>query len=242
MSCKFHLIRLILKNRVGTPNYSVRMNSNCMLAFTEVMTHDRMRQSYAQSHSVLQWRYIADTMSTETGTTGEGKKKKKKKLEYFIEFSLFQSWTWWLTMFYVTLWGSWFVCACVCISLLSIFIIFNPSKSIWQTYRLFESKWLILRIWHGQLVFPLGQVENSSTGKWTVIISFSFLLQIWWTLLQNGSHNFTVIYALIWQPINFNYRFATITSAFCFFKMCFLSEQSGLVEQNWGCSNGKTIC
>ena len=44
------------------------MNSNCLLAFTEVMTHDRMRQSY---HSVLQW-FIADTISTETGTTGSG--------------------------------------------------------------------------------------------------------------------------------------------------------------------------
>ena len=31
-----------------------KMNSNCLLAFTEVMTHDRMKQSYAQSHSVLQ--------------------------------------------------------------------------------------------------------------------------------------------------------------------------------------------
>ena len=31
-----------------------QMNSNCVLACTEVMTHDRMRQSYAQSHSVLQ--------------------------------------------------------------------------------------------------------------------------------------------------------------------------------------------
>ena len=47
------------------------MNSNCLLAFTKVMTHDRMRQSYAQSHSVLQ-RFIADTISTETGTTGSG--------------------------------------------------------------------------------------------------------------------------------------------------------------------------
>ena len=44
------------------------MNSNCLLAFTEVMTHDRMRQS---CHSVLQW-FIADTISTETGTTGSG--------------------------------------------------------------------------------------------------------------------------------------------------------------------------
>ena len=26
------------------------MNSNYLLAFTKVMTHDRMRQSYAQSH------------------------------------------------------------------------------------------------------------------------------------------------------------------------------------------------
>ena len=30
------------------------MSSDCMLAFTKVMTHDRMRQSYAQSHSALQ--------------------------------------------------------------------------------------------------------------------------------------------------------------------------------------------
>ena len=45
------------------------MNGNCLLAFTEVMTHDRMRQSY---HSVLlQW-FITDTISTETGTTGSG--------------------------------------------------------------------------------------------------------------------------------------------------------------------------
>ena len=92
------------------------MNSNCVLAFTEVMTHDRMRQSYAQSHSVLQWWFIADTMSTETGTTVE---KKYCKPEYFTEFYLFQAWTWWLTMLqiYVTLWGSWFVCVCVSVYL-----------------------------------------------------------------------------------------------------------------------------
>ena len=52
------------------------MNSNCLLAFTEVMTHDRMRQSY---HSVLQW-FIADTISTETGTTGSGTAEEKKKM------------------------------------------------------------------------------------------------------------------------------------------------------------------
>ena len=51
------------------------MNSNCLLAFTEVMTHDRMRQSY---HTVLQW-FIADTISTETGTTGSGTVVEKKK-------------------------------------------------------------------------------------------------------------------------------------------------------------------
>ena len=78
------------------------MNSNCLLAFTKVMTHDRMRQSY---HSVLQW-FIADTISTETGTTGSGTVE-KNELEYFIEFYLFQAWTWQLTMLpiYVTLWG-----------------------------------------------------------------------------------------------------------------------------------------
>ena len=64
------------------------MNSNCLLAFTEVMTH----------HSVLQW-FIADTISTETGTTGSGTvEKKKKELEYFTKFYLFQAWTWQLTI------------------------------------------------------------------------------------------------------------------------------------------------
>ena len=91
------------------------MNSNCLLAFTEVMTYDRMRQSYAQSHSVLQWWFIADTISTETGTTVE---QNYCKLEYFTEFYLFQAWPWRLTMLqiYVTLWGRWFVCVCVCVS------------------------------------------------------------------------------------------------------------------------------
>ena len=51
------------------------MNSNSLLAFTEVMTHDRMRQSY---HSVLQW-FIADTISNETGTTGSGTVEKRKE-------------------------------------------------------------------------------------------------------------------------------------------------------------------
>ena len=45
------------------------MNSNCLLAFTEVMTRDRMRQFY---HSVLLQRFITDTISTQTGTTGSG--------------------------------------------------------------------------------------------------------------------------------------------------------------------------
>ena len=55
------------------------MNSNSLLAFTEVMTHDRMRQSY---HSVLlQW-FIADTISIETGTTGSG------TVDFFIIMSL----------------------------------------------------------------------------------------------------------------------------------------------------------
>ena len=83
------------------------MNSNCLLAFTEVMTHDRMRQSYALSHSVLQI-FIADTISTETGTTGSGTVDFfNYKLEDFTEFHLFQAQTWRLTMLqiYATLWG-----------------------------------------------------------------------------------------------------------------------------------------
>ena len=100
------------------------MNSNCLLAFTEVMTHDRMWQSY---HSVLQW-FIADTISTETGTTGSGSVE-KKLLEYFTEFYLFQAWTWQLTMLqiYVTLWGRWFVCVSVSLlrTLLSHFLPFK---------------------------------------------------------------------------------------------------------------------
>ena len=73
------------------------MNSNCLLVFTEVMTHDRMRQSY---HSVVQW-FIADTISTETGTTGSDTAEIKiyYELGYFTEFYLFQAWTWQLTMF-----------------------------------------------------------------------------------------------------------------------------------------------
>ena len=99
------------------------MNSNCLLAFTKVMTHDRMRQSYAQSHSVLQW-FIADTISTETGTTGSGTRFFYYKLEYVTEFHLFQVWTWRLTMLqiYVTLWGRLCVCVCVYLELLSHFL------------------------------------------------------------------------------------------------------------------------
>ena len=84
------------------------MNSNCLLAFTEVMTHDGMRQSY---HSV--------PISTEAGTTGSGTVEffflNEHELEYLTEFYLFQALTWQLTMLqiYVTLWGR---CLCVCVS------------------------------------------------------------------------------------------------------------------------------
>ena len=73
--------------------------------------HDRMRLSY---HSVLQW-FTADTISTETGTTGT------------VEFHLFQAWTWQLTMLqiYVTLWGRWCVCVWVYLELLSHFLPFK---------------------------------------------------------------------------------------------------------------------
>ena len=77
-----------------------------------------MRQSY---HSVLQ-RFIADTISTETGTTGSGTVEEKNELEYLTEFYLFQAWTWQLTMLqiYVVLWARWFVW--VSVSLLRSFI------------------------------------------------------------------------------------------------------------------------
>ena len=68
--------------------------------------------------------FIADTISTETGTTGSGTVDLfYYKLQYFTELHLFQAWTWWLTMLqiYVTLWGSWFLCVPVCVSLLSTF-------------------------------------------------------------------------------------------------------------------------
>ena len=96
-----------------------------------------MRQSYAQSHSVLQW-FIDDTISTETGTTGSGTVDfLYYKLEYFTEFHLFQVWTWRLTMLqiYVTLWGRWCVCVCVractcvCVSLLITFITFSTHQN-----------------------------------------------------------------------------------------------------------------
>ena len=84
--------------------------------------NDWMRQSY---HSVLQW-FIADTISTETGTTGSGTVEFffNYKLQYFTEFHLFQAWTWRLTMLqiYETLWGRWFVCVWVYIELLSHFL------------------------------------------------------------------------------------------------------------------------
>ena len=73
--------------------------------------------SYAQSHSVLQWWFIADPIITETGTTGSGTVENKYyELEYFTEFYLFQAWTWKLTMLqiYVTLWGR-CLCVCVCV-------------------------------------------------------------------------------------------------------------------------------
>ena len=63
-------------------------------------------------------------MSTEIGTTVE--RKKDYKLEYFTEFSLFQAWTWRLTMLqiYVTLWGSWFACMCLCVRLcVSVYLV-----------------------------------------------------------------------------------------------------------------------
>ena len=65
---------------------------------------------------------IADTISTETGTTASGTVEKKNELEYLTEFYLFQAWTWQLTMLqiYVILWGRWFVC--VSVSLLRSFI------------------------------------------------------------------------------------------------------------------------
>ena len=93
------------------------------------MTHDRMRQSY---HSVLlQW-FIADTISTETGTTGSGTVEFfYYELEYFPEFYLFHTWIWQWTMLqiYVTLCGRWFVSVCVChwvyLELLSHFLPFK---------------------------------------------------------------------------------------------------------------------
>ena len=82
------------------------------------------------SHSVLRW-FIADTINTETGTTGNVEFF-YYKLEYFTEFYLFQAWTWRVTLqIYVTLWGRWFVrvcvrvCVCVYFELLSHFLPFK---------------------------------------------------------------------------------------------------------------------
>ena len=84
------------------------MNSNCSLSKKSWHMTEWGWSSY---HSVLQW-FIADTISTETGTTGSGTVGKKNELEYLTEFYLFQAWTWQLTMLqiYVTLWGRRFVC------------------------------------------------------------------------------------------------------------------------------------
>ena len=69
-----------------------------------------------------------------TGTTGSGTVDFfYYKLEYFTEFHLFQAWTWRLTMLqiYVTLWGRWFVCVCLCVreSLLRTFITFSTHQN-----------------------------------------------------------------------------------------------------------------
>ena len=95
------------------------MNSNCLLAFTEVMTE---WGRVMLSHSVLQW-FIADIISTETGTTGTVEFF-YYKLEYFTEFYLFEAWTWRLTMLqiYVTLWGRLWVWVFVYLELLSHFL------------------------------------------------------------------------------------------------------------------------
>ena len=76
---------------------------------------------------------------------------------------------------YVTLWGRWFVCACV--SLLRTFITLSTLQNPFDKHiTYFNQKWLILRIWHGRLVLPIGQVENSSTcptgqvGKKVIVI------------------------------------------------------------------------
>ena len=123
--------------------------------------HMIMRQSY---HSVLQW-FIADTISTETGTTGSGSvERKTNELEYFTEFYLFQAWNWQFTMLqiYVTLWGRWFVC--VSVSLLRSFITLSTLQNPFDKHIIYfnQNGWF-LRIWHRQLVLPLRQVENSST-------------------------------------------------------------------------------
>ena len=95
------------------------MNSNCLLAFTKVMTE---WGRVMLSHSVLRW-FIADTINTETGTTGTVDFF-YYKLEYFTEFYLFQAWTWRLTMLqiYVTLCGRLCVCVCVYLELFSHFL------------------------------------------------------------------------------------------------------------------------
>ena len=143
------------------------MNSNCLLTFTEVMTE------WGSYHSVLlQW-FIADTISTETGTTGSGTVDFLLWAWVVYIIYLFQAWTWQLTMFqiYVTLRGRWFVCVCVCVWVyLELLLHFLPFK-IHLTNIL-----PILRIWHGQLVLPIEQVENSSTcptgqvGKKVIVI------------------------------------------------------------------------
>ena len=76
------------------------MNSNCLLAFTEVMTHDRVIILYCNDSLLipLVLRQVPLAVAL-----------------YLTEFYLFQAWTWQLTMLqiYVTLWGRWFVCVSV---------------------------------------------------------------------------------------------------------------------------------
>ena len=104
------------------------MNSNCLLAFTKVMTHDRMRQlcSVTFCTAVIHCWY-------QTGTTGSCTVEffLNYELEYFTEFHLFQACTWRLTMLqiYVTLWDVKMVCVCVCVWVcLELLLHFLPIK------------------------------------------------------------------------------------------------------------------
>ena len=97
------------------------MNCNFLLAFSEVITHDRMRQLCSVTFCTAM---VINCLPLVLRQVGIYVQNNNYKLEYFTGFDLFQAWTWQLVtlQIYVALWGSWFVCVCDCVLLSKVLL------------------------------------------------------------------------------------------------------------------------